>query len=121
MEQLAIQIKQMELTLLHTDMQANPSLPEELLSEEFEEIGSDGRINSRQAVVEWLMNKDNQLKWSLEDFRVKTLSNDLVMAIYRTKARNEAAKVHQGSIRSSIWRRRGDSWEMVFHQATKLI
>lgn len=121
MDSLALEIKQMELTLLHTDMQAQPSLIDELLAEEFEEIGNDGCTQSRQSVVEWLMSKDNQLKWTLEDFRIKCLSNDLVMAIYRTNTKHHMAEKHKGSIRSSIWRRRGDSWEIIFHQATKLI
>ncbi|HBV21132.1 MAG TPA: DUF4440 domain-containing protein [Nitrosomonas sp.] len=123
MEQLAALIKQLELKLLHTDMRVNPSVADTLLSEEFEEIGNDGRVHSRQAVVEWLLHKDAQQKWSLEDFRVKMLSNDVVMAIYRAVKMNASSETYsetkKGSLRSSIWRRHGDSWKMVFHQATE--
>ncbi|PTN11762.1 DUF4440 domain-containing protein [Nitrosomonas aestuarii] len=123
MEQLAALIKQLELRLLHTDMCVNPSVADALLSERFEEIGNDGRVHSRQAVIEWLLHKDVQQKWSLEDFRVKMLSNDVILAVYRAEKINLSpeinSKTNKGSLRSSIWQRHGDSWKMVFHQATK--
>ncbi len=122
MEQLATLIKQLELKLLHTDMRVNPSVADALLSEEFEEIGNDGRVQSRQAVIEWLLHKDAQQRWSLEDFRIKMLSNDVVMAIYRAVKMNASLETYlkpsKASLRSSIWRRHGDSWKMVFHQAS---
>ncbi|SEN54995.1 DUF4440 domain-containing protein [Nitrosomonas marina] len=125
METIAAQIKQLELKLLHTDMQANPTVIDELLDSTFEEIDNNGQINTRQQVVSWLLNKDNAQQWSLQDFRIKRLSNNTVIAIYRAVKHEKATKtfnaVNSGSIRSSIWQRRGDQWKMVFHQATRSI
>ena len=47
----------------------------------------------------------------LEDFRVRELSSSICLATYRTGS----------SLRSSIWRRIGDAWQMVFHQGTALM
>ena len=130
MEPLAAQIMQLELMLLHTDMRANPTVIDELLDSGFEEIGSDGQTHSRQRVVAWLLNKDNAQQWSLADFRIKSLSNDMVIAIYRavrhdpaqaTGKNDNEQKAYRGSIRSSVWQRHGDHWKMIFHQATQRV
>ena len=122
MDALAAQIEQLELKLLHTDWRANPSVIDELLGEAFEEIGSNGQVSSRQDVVVWLLNKDSDQKWLLQDFRIKLLSNDMVVAIYhavKVEQAEQALETYRGSIRSSIWQRYGSQWKMVFHQATK--
>jgi len=130
MEPLATQIMQLELKLLHTDMHAYPAVIDELLDSTFEEIGSDGLAHSRQEVVEWLLHKDGAQQWSLADFRIKSLSNDMVIAVYRAVRRDPAQaagkdqngqEAYRGSIRSSVWQRRGDHWKMVFHQATQRV
>ncbi len=130
MEPLAAQIMQLELKLLHTDMRDNPTVIDELLDSGFEEIGSDGQVHSRQEVVAWLLNKDSAQQWSLVDFRIKSLSNDMVIAIYRavrhdpvqaTGKNDNEQKAYRGSIRSSVWQRHDDFWKMVFHQATQRV
>jgi hypothetical protein len=130
MEPLAAQIMQLELKLLHTDMRAHPAVIDELLDSVFEEIGSDGQTHARQEVVAWLQNKDSAQQWSLADFRIKPLSNDMVIAVYRAVRHDPAQaagkdqngqEANRGSIRSSVWQRRGDHWKMVFHQATQRV
>jgi hypothetical protein len=117
---LVDQIKQLELKLLHTDMKATPSLLDTLLAQEFEEIGSNGHVSTRQEVVDWLLNKDPNDRWSLTDFRVKELSPDFVLAIYHARKISDHDGASKGSIRSSIWKYDGHRWKMVFHQASKL-
>lgn len=121
MEKLAAQIKALELKLLHTDMRTHPEVIDELLDNTFEEIGNNGQVNSRDQAVNWLLNKDNALSWSLEDFRIKPLSTDTVIAIYRAIKSNQTKATRGGSIRCSIWRRYGDQWKMVFHQAIQRV
>ena len=119
MNQLERQIKALEETLLHADMQADPLLLDELLAEEFEEIGSAGVISSRQEVVKWLVNKNKDDRWLLSDFRVSVLSSDVVLAVYQAQKISECVHASQASMRSSIWKRHGSSWKLVFHQASK--
>ena len=116
---LTKQIQTLEEKLLHTDMQENPFLLDELLAESFEEIDNTGNITTRQAVVEWLMNKNKNDRWLITSFRIKELSTDIVLAIYQAQkvgGRNNTVAV---STRSSIWKRHGSHWKMVFHQASK--
>lgn len=116
------QIKQLELKLLHSDMQMSPSLLDTLLAKEFEEIGDNGTVNARHDVADWLLNKNPRERWLLSDFRIKKLSADLVLAIYRAKKlADQKDIVSQGSVRSSIWKYNTQGWQMVFHQASKIV
>lgn len=116
-------IKQCEESLLHSDHIKNPEILKTLLADEFEEIGSAGFICCRQDVVDWLVNKGKDARWELKDFRVKILSDGLVLAIYHARKVGQAAAQSKGSLRSSIWKKTSASngWQMIFHQATKIL
>ena len=116
---IAEHIKQRELELLQTNWRANPALIDDWLSADFEEIGSDGKVSQRVDVVNWLLKKDNAIQWSLTDFRIKVLTDDLIMAVYFAKKCNDPSSTSKGSIRTSIWQHQGNHWKMVFHQATQ--
>ena len=120
LENIRDHIQHLELKLLQTDLTANPALIDDLLSDDFEEISSSGQINSRNDVINWLLNKDNAIQWALVDFRVKALSEDVVLAIYTMQKRSDSRNISKGSIRTSIWQRQRDHWKMVFHQASKI-
>ena len=83
MNNIKEQIKALEKRLLHSDVIKNPEVLDELLSEDFEEIGGIGKISSRSEVIEWLVKKEQDVRWSLCDFRIRELSPDFVVAIYR--------------------------------------
>lgn len=116
---IAKHIQELELKLLQTDLKANPVLINELLSDEFEEISNSGRMNSRADVVHWLLTKDSHARWFLLDFRIKVLTDDLVMAIYRTGKSDDTKNMSEGSIRTSLWKYQAGRWKMLFHQASK--
>ena len=49
----------------------------------------------------------------VSDFKVKELPKDMMLATHKTTEDGVA------SLRSSIWKRYGDKWQMIFHQGTK--
>jgi len=112
-------IKELEERLLHTDVRKNSTILNKLLNDEFEEIGSDGKISTRKEVVEWLVNKEKNTIWSLNDFKIKKLSPHLILATYIAIKKNQSNSSR--SIRSSIWKNISGNWEMIFHQGTKII
>jgi len=120
MNGIAEQIKQLELKLLHLDLKTEPELINDLLSHDFEEISQSGKINTRRDVVDWLIHKDIHLQWSLNDFRIRMLADELVMAMYTAQKMNDRNNLSKGSMRTSIWRRQGSAWKMIFHQASKI-
>lgn len=119
MSDLNKQIENLELKLLHENMQVNPSLVDELIASDFEEINSHGRYCSRQQALQWLKTKDNAQRWQLLNFRIKVLSDELVLATYQIQEVRPDAKA--SSTRSSIWRYSNTRWQLVFHQGTKII
>jgi hypothetical protein len=121
MNELEKQIKTLEEKLLHSDLAANPHLLDELLGKEFEEIGTSGHVSQRDEVINWLIGKEQNARWSLLNFRIKPLAPDLVLAIYLAKKISGQRIRSAGSLRSSIWKHDGSSWKMIFHQGTKVI
>ncbi|QOJ23311.1 MAG: DUF4440 domain-containing protein [Gammaproteobacteria bacterium] len=113
-------IQQLELQLLQSDLNAHPGLIDELLAQDFEEIDNYGHLHSRADVIDWLKRKDPDLRWAFRDFRIKALSNDLLLAIYALQKPDQAGNQVSESIRTSLWQRQGDNWKMIFHQATKI-
>jgi len=114
-------IKQLEEKLLHTDVRGNPEILNELLSEDFEEIGSIGKISSREEVANWLVTKDKDIEWTLSEFRVRELTPELVLVNYRANKKGQLSNNSKGSLRSSIWKLCDDKWKMIFHQGTKIL
>lgn len=117
--ELTEHIKQLELKLLHTNVQNDISILEALLSSEFEEIDSNGNLATRQAAVEWLKSRDHTIRWQLEEFRIKILSDDLILAIYSAMKLDTVNSTGRGAIRTSIWRQQKAQWQMLFHQVSK--
>ena len=87
-----------------------------LLAEDFREFGSSGRVWSRDEI---LNPSERQIAPLVEGFSVKTIVPELVQVTYRTLKRVPGGKP-QAALRSSLWIRRGDKWQMLFHQGTKI-
>ncbi|MGD8567628.1 MAG: DUF4440 domain-containing protein [Gammaproteobacteria bacterium] len=121
MKNIEARIKALEEKLLHSDVRKNPQLLDELVAPEFEEIGSNGKVTSREQVIDWLLTKEQDVRWSLTEFRIRQLSPDMVLAIYRARKNDIVNDSYKGSIRSSLWKRTGERWQIVFHQGTKVL
>ncbi len=119
MDLITKQIQQLELKLLQSDLIAHPGLIDELLAESFEEIDSNGEIRTRDDVVGWLLHKDKYIQWIFKDFRIKALTNDVVLAIYSLHKPDQPGTDYTGSTRTSIWQCQKNQWKMVFHQASR--
>lgn len=51
---------------------------------------------------------------TLTDFKVKLLASDVALTTYRVIKHKDM----KYSLRSSIWKLKEDTWQMVFHQGT---
>lgn len=114
-------IEQREQALLQTDWNTYPDSIDEFLAVEFEEINSNGKVTARQDVVNWLLHKDNTVQWTFKDFRVRVLTDEIVLAIYSARSSANLDGNFKDSIRTSIWHYQDGQWKMVFHQATQLM
>ena len=88
-----------------------------LLAEGFREFGSSGRVWSRDQILN--PSETRQPAPLVEDFAVNTIVPELVQVTYRTLKTMPGGKP-QAALRSSLWIRRGDRWQMLFHQGTRI-
>jgi hypothetical protein len=102
-------IRKLEERLLEPDVRASAAELEDLISSDFVEFGSSGRIYDKPAIV-LALTSDPTLPGppTVIDFRAIALGGDVVLATYRLGS----------SLRSSIWRCEQGSWRILFHQGT---
>ena len=112
-------ILQLEVKLLQSNVRKSPNEIEQLLADDFMEIGCSGRTYNRQQVIDVLQN-ESTAKMAISDFRILNLSETVVLANFRETKFNAENIIENESLRSSIWKLFGDKWKMIFHQGTLL-
>ena len=106
----------LEERLLQPDIRRSVKDITELLSDDFIEFGSSGRIFNKKQSIEGLQ-KEDSVRISISDFKATILSPDVVLVTYKAmKLEPNGQESH--SLRSSIWRLIENRWQIVFHQGT---
>lgn len=113
------QLLRLEEKLLNPEVRKSSDEVMALLSDDFVEFGSSGRIFEKTDVIEALK-VESSTHFSLEDFRAAPLSEGVVLVTYRATMQHELSKVKSSSLHSSIWKKSGSAWKLVFHQGTPL-
>jgi hypothetical protein len=88
---------------------------ENMIAEEFWEIGASGRRYSRKYVLDVLGNRfsrPHEDMWETRDFHCHRIAPDNYLLTYTLLQGERVTR------RSTIWRRCGTSWKAVFHQGT---
>lgn len=107
----------LEKELHSSEVRSNSSKIASLLSPNFFEFGSSGRVLTRAAILEILPSEDGKISHESYDYKAISLSEDVVLVTYISVCMIEG-KASQKVLRSSIWRRYSDNWKMEFHQGT---
>jgi hypothetical protein len=115
---LSEQIYKLEDRLLQPEVRRSKEEITTILADDFVEFGSSGRIFDKIQVVEGLPHSPT-VPMIIEDFQVKVLSSNVVLATYRVVRTNEPREEMRNSLRSSIWKFIDGRWQMVFHQGTR--
>lgn len=102
----------LEEKLLTSEVRSSKMELKKLLADEFFEFGSSGRVLYKNEDFE---DGIGIIEVTLSEFEIHPLSDEIVLATYRTF--NEQTKQH--ALRSSIWKLNEGVWKMVFHQGTK--
>ena len=90
-----------------------------LIDDAFIEIGSSGTHYNKTDVIQWLSIDDQSVR-SGTDFSARLLVNNLVLLTYISHIQNVSGAPIKKALRSSIWRKQDDIWQMVFHQGTPM-
>jgi hypothetical protein len=119
MNDLHQHLRILEEQLFDPTVRASRAMLEELLSEEFREIGSSGLLYRFHDIVDRLSEGEpDGISRTLSDFELKMLADTLGLVTYRAIRRHpDGSEVC--TLRSSIWRLEADGrWRMLFHQGT---
>jgi hypothetical protein len=89
---------------------------ERMMDESFCEVGASGRWYSRAVVLDELEKRHagpHSDVWESSEFHCRRLAEDVYLLTYTLL--QDGVRLTR---RSTIWRRSGDGWKIVFHQGT---
>ena len=111
---LADQLRGLETSLLQPDVRKSKELVA-LLAEEFIEFGGSGRVYTKEDLVA-VLQAESPSTQETGNVKVELLAPTVALLTYfiRLEATPPAY-----TLRSSVWRKQGAEWQMVFHQATR--
>lgn len=112
-DSLCEHLLQLERELLRPEVRRDPARVAALLDPEFVEIGSSGRLWSRDEILHLLAAASGYEPPQVEDFQLRPLAPDLALVTFRTRRTTGSL-----TLRSSLWRRHATDWRCVFHQGT---
>jgi hypothetical protein len=101
------EIRELEEQLVLPSVRGSAQTLDQLISDQFVEFGSSGQVYDKAQAIALLLAAPS-VTIHVTDFRVLAISPDVALATYRTER----------SVRSSLWRREGQAWRIVFHQGT---
>jgi hypothetical protein len=110
---LGLEILNLEKKLLDPLIWQSGDELSELLSEDFTEFGSSGKVYNREEVIKALSNQEIS-DYIISDFRIKKLGTNSILALYKSVSSGKQ------SLRSSIWQFESGKWRIIFHQGTYL-
>jgi hypothetical protein len=88
----------------------------DLLHDEFEEIGASGSSYNKIQMIEALT-RETHHRIEASGFELRMLSKDIAKLKYKTTTilANNTART---AVRTSIWKHEQGQWKMIFHQGT---
>lgn len=89
----------------------------QLLADDFIEFGASGGVWTKADVAEQLP-LEAFTQRTISEFTAKPLSEHTILVTYHCHSAANDQRCATKSLRSSIWRRQGEQWQMVFHQGT---
>ena len=116
-------LRSLEEQLLSREGRASPRLVNDLLADDFQEIGSGGDVFGKPETLEGLAEESGDghvYERQADDWTIRSLSAEVALVTYRVIRRDRTEGSVATSLRSSIWALRGGRWQMVFHQGTRL-
>ncbi len=90
-----------------------------LIDDEFIEIGSSALHYDKADVIQWLSAEDQSIRFGT-DFLAKLLGNSMVLLTHVSHIQSAFGAPVKKALRSSIWCKHDDIWQMVFHQGTPM-
>lgn len=115
------EILRLENNLLRADVRKSAEKINEILSDDFVELSSSGsEYHYKKGDVFQAEDDERSLDWEILNFDIKEIDDKCVLATYKVVKHDEMDERKRYSLRSSLWRKEGQSFKMLFHQGTLL-
>ena len=108
-------IKALELELLQPEVRKSKERLDELIADDFVEIGTSGKQYKKEDVINDLA-KELETKFVIQNFNIIEISPDSILATYQVTKELSSDKKKIDSSRTSIWKNINGRWQIVFHQ-----
>jgi len=117
---LSDELKALEEKLLCSNFRKDKKNVSNLLAEEFTEFGASGTVYNKSSTLISLESEETRPSPVIKDFDLSRLNDNYALVTYRLYSSEDPNSLTQVSLRSSIWRQKGSSWKMLFHQGTSI-
>jgi hypothetical protein len=117
-ETARVELERLELLLMDPAVRRDRERVAALLTEDFVEFGSSGRVWTRETTLEMLATETYSPP-AVVSFACRVLGRDVVLVTYRAVRTTQATDERTVTLRSSIWTREFGSWQICFHQGTR--
>src|SRR5579859_2419565 len=114
---LAEHLRGLEAEIVSADVWQSREALEALMTPDFVEFASLGRVYDRAALVAELLGKQPP-PIRVEDFTVRELTPEVALVTYRSVIDRPVGDPPAIALRSSIWCREDGRWRMTFHHWT---
>jgi hypothetical protein len=118
MQTLLKQLQRLEAELHHPGVHCSAERLEALLHPDFHEVGRSGIQYSRATVIAYLLSQGPQSTTESDQYAVHALSPDCALLTYRSAQRVQGGQESHAALRSSVWMRTADRWQLFYHQGT---
>jgi len=113
------QLLRMEYALADPQVRQNMDVMDTIIHADFMEIGASGRVFNKASIMDMMETEQNYPAYEVTDFNVIALGEDQALVTFSIPARKSEDEVKPGSLRSSLWVKAGDTWQIRFHQGTR--
>ena len=118
MKELEALIFELETSLLRQEVRTSVESLNILIADDFIEYGSSGLIYDKKNILERLPQGVSPT-YNLYDFQCINLSENIVQTRFKTE-RTNLDNTMATSLRTSLWRKSGNNWQIFFHQGTPI-
>ena len=115
---LLAELRALESELHHPGVRSSRARLEALLHPDFREVGRSGRPYTRETVIEHLAAQSAPPDVVASDHELVVLAPDVALLTYRSAHREPDGTLTLAALRSSVWRRDGPGWRLLYHQGT---
>lgn len=111
-------LQALEVRLHDSQVRSDAVQLQALLHEDFLEFGRSGGVHGRADTVDSLGAASEPLHLVSDSFALVRLGPDSALLTYRSASVAEDGTAGRLTLRSSVWLRTGQGWQMRFHQGT---